>query len=574
MVNMHGIAPSPYERKFAPRYSPFTQPLPIAPRKEAVSITSPSPRALVAAVGAADKPAQSALKGKAGGDETAAKPTNKCANCGTDSTPLWRRGPKGEIICNACGLYLKARNTYRPQYLKKRRVKRECDMADIMAVSPMDKSSTPVVPGQSRPPAPPSSASSAPVPLAAKAPMPMHQTNPAPTVQAAGQPSRFQLPPLGFNMQPQQHSIPPTASPYDERRLEQPHQPYPQHTTQPDAIPRSALPSQREFVDVKREHMDHPDHAPLSSMSRILIDATSPLSSADSPSGGLGRPLGTTREHMQCINCSTTSTPLWRRDDKGNAICNACGLYFKLHNSHRPVTMKRAVIKRRKRVPPSLVASSPYETGAWHQDNASREHFAAHGQQPHLQYTLPPPNFNNEKPSSFALPSLSSLFQAGTLPRRETVPIPTPEVGSEAGPKPSAPSSRQLPAPKPTHAVYADPSRNRTRAELVSEIDRLQSQLAHKAEMLVGMDQSEPQQANSNAAGAVRLPSLHDAFDALLPRDGEKQFSTGPRHSLGKESEQSHRRNASTTVPASAMSLEDAEASATQALMFLASGGR
>ncbi|KAI8920261.1 iron transporter biosynthesis regulating transcription factor, partial [Powellomyces hirtus] len=108
-----------------------------------------------------------------------------CANCGTDSTPLWRRGPKGEIICNACGLYLKARNTYRPQYLKKRRVKRECDMADIMA----------------------------------------------------------------------------------------------------------------------------------------------------------------------CINCSTTSTPLWRRDDKGNAICNACGLYFKLHNSHRPVTMKRAVIKRRKRVP-------------------------------------------------------------------------------------------------------------------------------------------------------------------------------------------------------------------------------
>ncbi|KAI7905341.1 GATA zinc finger-domain-containing protein, partial [Cokeromyces recurvatus] len=38
----------------------------------------------------------------------------ECANCGTTTTPLWRRGPNGEIICNACGLYLKARNTLRP----------------------------------------------------------------------------------------------------------------------------------------------------------------------------------------------------------------------------------------------------------------------------------------------------------------------------------------------------------------------------------------------------------------------------------------------------------------------------
>ncbi|KAI9231030.1 MAG: hypothetical protein BYD32DRAFT_347888, partial [Podila humilis] len=52
---------------------------------------------------------------------------------------------------------------------------------------------------------------------------------------------------------------------------------------------------------------------------------------------------------LVCANCRTTTTPLWRRDTGGNTICNACGLYFKLHNVHRPVTMKRAVIKRRKR---------------------------------------------------------------------------------------------------------------------------------------------------------------------------------------------------------------------------------
>ncbi|KAG0173270.1 putative electron transfer flavoprotein subunit [Apophysomyces sp. BC1034] len=51
----------------------------------------------------------------------------------------------------------------------------------------------------------------------------------------------------------------------------------------------------------------------------------------------------------QCFNCQTDITPLWRRDEKGNAICNACGLYYKLHNVHRPIAMKRSVIRRRKR---------------------------------------------------------------------------------------------------------------------------------------------------------------------------------------------------------------------------------
>lgn len=53
---------------------------------------------------------------------------------------------------------------------------------------------------------------------------------------------------------------------------------------------------------------------------------------------------------MICANCRTTTTPLWRRDESGNTICNACGLYYKLHNMHRPVSMKRSVIKRRRRV--------------------------------------------------------------------------------------------------------------------------------------------------------------------------------------------------------------------------------
>ncbi|KAI7878169.1 hypothetical protein K492DRAFT_171094, partial [Lichtheimia hyalospora FSU 10163] len=54
-------------------------------------------------------------------------------------------------------------------------------------------------------------------------------------------------------------------------------------------------------------------------------------------------------EDAICANCHTTNTPLWRRDADGNAICNACGLYYKLHMVHRPITMMTTEIKRRKR---------------------------------------------------------------------------------------------------------------------------------------------------------------------------------------------------------------------------------
>ncbi|KAI4286083.1 MAG: hypothetical protein L6R38_000200 [Xanthoria sp. 2 TBL-2021] len=51
-----------------------------------------------------------------------------------------------------------------------------------------------------------------------------------------------------------------------------------------------------------------------------------------------------------CQNCTTSTTPLWRRDEYGSVLCNACGLFLKLHGSPRPISLKTDVIKSRNRV--------------------------------------------------------------------------------------------------------------------------------------------------------------------------------------------------------------------------------
>ncbi|XP_028302999.1 GATA binding protein 1a [Gouania willdenowi] len=50
-----------------------------------------------------------------------------------------------------------------------------------------------------------------------------------------------------------------------------------------------------------------------------------------------------------CANCHTSTTTLWRRNASGEPVCNACGLYYKLHNINRPLTMKKDSIQTRNR---------------------------------------------------------------------------------------------------------------------------------------------------------------------------------------------------------------------------------
>ncbi|XP_023166705.2 uncharacterized protein LOC111596642 isoform X2 [Drosophila hydei] len=61
--------------------------------------------------------------------------------------------------------------------------------------------------------------------------------------------------------------------------------------------------------------------------------------------------LSTSQKDMSCSNCGTLTTTIWRRSVRGEMVCNACGLYFKLHGVNRPHSMRRDTIHTRRRRP-------------------------------------------------------------------------------------------------------------------------------------------------------------------------------------------------------------------------------
>ncbi|KZT59055.1 Opi1-domain-containing protein [Calocera cornea HHB12733] len=100
--------------------------------------------------------------------------------------------------------------------------------------------------------------------------------------------------------------------------------------------------------------LDRP-YPPVPAVSHLPSMSRTPMKRPESASGESSFKATVTTQKAssgpKCVSCGATTTPLWRRNEMGAT---------KLHGSRRPVTMKKAVIKRRKRVPAAnAIVSTP-----------------------------------------------------------------------------------------------------------------------------------------------------------------------------------------------------------------------
>lgn len=153
-----------------------------------------------------------------------------------------------------------------------------------------------------------------------------------------------------------------------------------------------------------------------------------------------------------CANCFTQTTPLWRRNPEGQPLCNACGLFLKLHGVVRPLSLKTDVIKKRNRNSTNNLAVGASRAGkkTSRKNSVQQASITSPSSSRMQDANAPePPSY----PSGVAIPGRASgnMGKPNVVPIAAAPPKPAPGAGATHARAPvQVAPKRQRKAEKPT----------------------------------------------------------------------------------------------------------------------------